>query len=153
MIKYAGIGSRNTPDDVLDIIGKIAEGFSNRDALLRSGGAVGADLAFERSSGLKQIFYAEDASKESIELARIIHPAWDRCSEYAKALHGRNMQIILGRNLDDPVDFVVCWTPGGKPVGGTGTALRLAYRHKIKVFNLYVKSDLQEIISQSGLGF
>jgi hypothetical protein len=49
----------------------------------------------------------------------------------------RNMMQVLGKNLDTPVDFVVCWTKNGKDIGGTGAAIRCAWDHSIPVYNLY----------------
>jgi len=59
-------------------------------------------------------------------------------------LHGRNCYQILGSTMNDPVKFAVCWTPDGAETeaecsgqtGGTGTAIRLADRYAIPVFNL-----------------
>jgi hypothetical protein len=34
------------------------------------------------------------------------------------------------------VKFVLCWTPGGKDVGGTAQALRIARHYDIYVCNL-----------------
>lgn len=60
---------------------------------------------------------------------------------------------ILGRDLSDPVDFVVCWTPDGcesekersRASGGTGQAIALASRLGIPVFNLARDAALQRI--------
>jgi hypothetical protein len=109
---------------------------------LRSGHAQGADTAFEKGAGVKkEIFIAKDAANDhdAMALAERFHPAWHRCSRFAKALHARNGYILLGRDLQTPVKFVVCWTPDGKASGGTGQALRIAAdpAYKIPVFNLY----------------
>ena len=53
-----------------------------------------------------------------------------------KALHSRNAMQVLGFDLDDPVDFVLCWTPGGNKLGGTATAIRIAEDHNVPVYNL-----------------
>ena len=45
---YAGIGSRSTPEDVLDRMYKLAILLAKRSYTLRSGGANGADTAFEK---------------------------------------------------------------------------------------------------------
>lgn len=103
---------------------------------LRSGRAKGADQAFESEVPyLKEIFTARDATPESFDHAAKYHPAWEHCSAFAQALHARNSMIVLGRDLNDPVDFVVCWTPGGAITGGTGQALRIAGAYGIPVFN------------------
>ena len=45
---YAGIGSRNTPKEVLDVFESIGKYLALQGFVLRSGGADGADRAFER---------------------------------------------------------------------------------------------------------
>lgn len=155
---YSGIGSRQTPLEVLSTMHKIGKSFAEKGLLLRSGGAIGADTAFERGcdlvKGKKEIFYAtnnkgiivsEEIMQQALVLAGQIHPAWDRCSDYAKRLHARNGMQILGRELNKPVDFVVCWTKDGGPTGGTGQAIRLAMSRDIKIYNLYFDSHLQEL--------
>lgn len=153
MNHYAGIGSRETPDNVLQQMEDIARYLAERDWCLRSGGAPGADSAFEKGAGEKQIFVpwknfnnkatavvAPDLPKWplAVEVASRIHPAWDRCSPAAQKLHARNVFQVFGPELrrKDAVKFVVCWTKGGKTVGGTATAITLAQRHGIPVFNL-----------------
>ncbi len=137
--RYAGIGSRETPSDVLALMTAYAAVLSFKGYILRSGGARGADTAFELGvpANRKEIFTVADATPAALEMAATIHPAWDKCTDYAKRLHARNCMIVLGQNLDYPVDFVICWTPRGAPAGGTGQAIRLANREGIKVFNMY----------------
>ena len=115
----------------------MATRYRQENMILRSGGAKGADQAFEKGAGWKkEIFLASDVTDEAIEFTSKYHPNWKACKPYARALHGRNAMIILGKNLDTPVDFVVCWTKDGKDSGGTGQAIRIAWDHKIKVFFL-----------------
>ena len=47
MFYYAGIGSRETPQEFLDLFTKVAKYLSTKDCALRSGGAKGSDQAFE----------------------------------------------------------------------------------------------------------
>ena len=143
---YAGIGSRQTPPAVLLWMEQIGYQLGQAGWCLRSGGAKGADSAFEsgcnRAEGKKQIFYAEDCTTYARNLAAIYHPAWDRCSEYARKLHGRNMMILQGRDLraEDEVFCVICWTPNGHTIGGTGQAIRAATQWGIPIFNLAIPS-------------
>lgn len=76
------------------------------------------------------------------EIASQIHPAWDKCSRGAKALHTRNVYQVLGTNLTSPSNFLICWAEvdkQGKPKGGTRTAWMLGeqYIGVEKCFNLY----------------
>lgn len=155
-MKYTGIGSRSTPYDILIIMTKIAQWLEKKGYILRSGGAKGADKAFENgvvNVNNKEIFYANDANNEARQIAKRYHPAWHRMSNYAKNLHGRNAFQILGNNLNDPVDFVICWTPDGAEThnercyetGGTGTAISIANQNGIRVFNLANAGSIDEL--------
>ena len=149
---YAGIGSRETPENILKMMTEIAKGLS-RNYILRSGGAAGADSAFEKGAGdKKQIFipwpgfngseekYIEVTS-DCMRMAREFHPAWEYLSYGARKLHARNCYQVLGSDLNTPVDFIICWTPGGKEAGGTAQAMRIAKAYHIKIFNLAVNED------------
>src|SRR5678815_2257413 len=57
MIYYTGVGSRSTPPEVLAIMTKLAYRLEKNGLMLRSGGAEGADSAFERG-------VSEDENKE-----------------------------------------------------------------------------------------
>lgn len=143
---YAGIGSRETPPDVCTRMLGYAHYLRGLGWTLRSGGAEGADAAFARGAGGKaEIFRPQDATDEALALAARFHPAWDRCSTYAKRLHARNGFQVLGRDLRSPSSFVICWTKDGKASGGTGQAIRIAMAHKIPVFNLRITDDEQAL--------
>lgn len=145
---YAGIGSRETPTNILEIMKKVSKKLEGESFILRSGHATGADQAFESSisySYNKEIFVAQEASLKAIEYASKFHSNWNNCSEYVKKLHGRNAMIILGQNLDKPVKFVICWTKNGKDIGGTGLALRIAIENEIPIFNLYDENTFKKI--------
>lgn len=148
-MNYAGIGSRETPPDVLTLMAQLACELGDDGWTLRSGAASGADAAFE--SGLRlqhprEIFipwtgFQGHASPlrptpAAFELAARHHPAWARCSRGARALHARNCQQVLGATLQDPAAMVVCWTPRGSGSGGTGQALRIAKAFEIPIFDL-----------------
>ena len=78
----------------------------------------------------------KDLIAETERIASEVHPAWDKCNEWARGMHSRNCHQILGYDLQSPVDAVICWTPNGKMVGGTRTALMIAMREGIPIFNL-----------------
>lgn len=134
---YAGIGSRRTPENICARFSQIAAILDHHGYTLRSGGASGADSAFEKGAFTrKEIFRPKHATEASMALASTIHPVWANCDDYARKLHGRNTQIILGLNLDSPVEFVLCWTDA-EFVGGTRTGILLAKQRNIPVFNFY----------------
>lgn len=81
----------------------------------------------------------KDLIVETERIASEVHPAWDKCNEWARGMHSRNCHQILGYDLQSPVDAVICWTPNGKIKGGTATAIRIALKYNIPVFNLGVK--------------
>jgi len=134
---YAGVGARATPNhDLLQIL--IASASLEAEGMvLRSGGAKGADYAFELGvkDERKQIFTAEDCTFAAEIMAENFHPNWAACQPYVRRLMGRNAMILLGEDLKTPVDFVLCWTPDGKITGGTGHTLRMAMFHGIPIYN------------------
>lgn len=141
---YTGVGARTTPISILKDMTDIAVYLEKRSIILRSGGAIGADAAFEKgvnNSSLKEIYYANDYNKETMEIASKIHPNWNACSNYAKKLHARNIKQVLGRDLKTPSSFLICWTKDGKDVGGTRTAIVCARNNNIPVFNLYFEES------------
>ena len=56
LMSYAGIGSRKTPVHILSKMRRVAERLEVRGYTLRSGGADGADTAFEEGCKRKEIF-------------------------------------------------------------------------------------------------
>ena len=144
---YAGIGSRKTPPAILQIMTNIANKMRVKEYTLRSGGAIGADKAFEQGAGdLKKIFTADShLSEAAMMTVDKYHPAPHRLNPYGKRLMARNSMQILGEDLNSPVEIVFCWTPDGadgtkiltsQETGGTGQAIRIAASHNIHVINL-----------------
>lgn len=80
-------------------------------------------------------------------IAQHFHPAWDRCSQGAQKLHVRNVPQVLGRTLDKPVRFALCWTKDGRASGGTGQALRVAQHLSIPILNLHDMLVRQRLLS------
>jgi hypothetical protein len=168
MRAYAGIGSRRTPTPVIELLTELASRLAQRGYLLRSGHAPGADQAFERGADRHAEVYLpwptfeasvtcaagyvqRHPSPQAVKMAAAHHPAWERLGRGPRSLHARNCHQILGRALDDPACFVVCWTPDGATTapgpstGGTGQALRIAAAQHIPVFNLARDQDLQRV--------
>jgi hypothetical protein len=125
---------------------------ARRGWTLRSGGAIGADSAFEKGAreagGRCEIYlpwpgynqHAEarlvEASPEAYDVMARIHPVFARLPKSSRRLHARNAHQILGADLRSPVEMVVCWTPGARGRGGTGSAIRLARSWEIPVHDL-----------------
>lgn len=171
MTYYAGIGSRKTPDTVQRWMRIYAEAFAKLGFILRSGAAPGADTAFEegcdRVNGPKEILLPwKNFSKHPSPLCDVTDKAmdlseqvwnnkqyetvqWKYIKRPVKLLLARDIQQILGVNLDQPVSFVVCWTADGctnwetrsAKTGGTGHAIDLASTLGIPIFNLQSNED------------
>lgn len=159
---YAGIGSQSTPEPICALMTRAGAILGRRGWLLRSGGAIGADRAFELGAeqvgGAREIYRPDRARTpveiaaprlpsypQALELAAKHHPAWASLKPYIRALHARNGYQVLGPDLASPVRFVLCWTPQfsltadgeiASGSGGTGQALRIAVAHRIPIFHL-----------------
>lgn len=180
---YTGIGSRNTPYHIQQLIIKIAYKLAGMGYTLRSGAARGADSAFERGAShwfedngesypapasLMQIYIPWDSfvsipqdygdcyvslarqktKYDAEKIASEIHPAWERCSRGAKALHSRNIYQVLGVNLTKPSSFLIAYAEPAKDggvKGGTATAWNLAKKYNVPCFNLYLDQDRKRL--------
>jgi hypothetical protein len=153
MKAYAGIGARDgVPDFIIQHMEMLAQQFASQGIILRSGAARGSDSAFERgcdhAHGPKQIFlphlgFNSHSSTLTPPQAAfdLIDSMWSDVkhrSSHVRQLFARNCQQILGPNLDDPSDLVICWTRDGKAIGGTGRAIQVANKFSIPVVNLYL---------------
>ena len=157
--KYAGIGARKTPSNILKEMTRIATWLEKRGHILRSGAAAGADSAFEAgvsTSDNCEIYlpwrgFSKHPSnlytqpKKAFDVARVHHPRWANLTDAVKKLMARNSQQVLGSHLDELSDFVICWTPDGKDNGGTGQAIRVSRSYHVPVYNLYNENDREEL--------
>lgn len=168
---YAGIGSRETPEEILNLIEKIAFKLS-KNLTLRSGGAQGADEAFycgavKNPKAAIEIFFPwenfanisphhtilvknREIIQQSEEIAAEFHGGWNSLTQGARRLMTRNTFQVLGDDLNSPSKFVLCWTQDGadgkkiktsRNTGGTGQAIRIAAAYNIPVINLF--NDMQ----------
>lgn len=132
---------------------------------LRSGGADGADSAFEAGAkamghpfevylpwyafhgrvGPGYIVVKDPAvTAWALDCVNRVHPAAEKLSNVARMLMARNTYQVAGQGQNLLSQFVVCWTPDGaehadqttRDTGGTGQAIRLASQWSIPVFNL-----------------
>ncbi len=72
------------------------------------------------------------------EIIRKLHPYPDKLQDFAWALHGRNLNIIMGDHLDSPVDAVYFSAPlnkHGEPTGGTAMGVKYAKQCGIPCYN------------------
>ena len=157
---YAGIGSREAPSTVLDRAFIIGQHMARHGHLLRSGKANGCDTAFESGCdsvrGNKQIFIPWDRFnrarisqgyievnknlwRDLTQLVKAHHPNYRNLTTHARLLMMRNCHQILGYDLQSPSDLVLFYAPRMSRVnnvvidctGGTGFAVRLAYKFNI----------------------
>lgn len=152
---YAGIGSRKTPENLQRRIHSIAFALDKRGYTLRSGGAPGADTFFEVAARHVEVYlpwkgfnnrpknhvsehrrFYQSPTDDAIALAQSRIDGYDRRPHPARMLLARNMHQVLGYDLNDPVEFVICWTYHGRVAGGTAHAIRLATSMGITVYNL-----------------
>lgn len=128
---YTGVGSRETPKEILDLMREYSRVMALKGWSFRSGGAYGADTAFydgwcdacfvnpELQSG--EIYLPwdgfNDYSKydkncrlvtdkgiisQAQEILRPIHPAYDKLTRGPLALHTRSVYQVLGADLQTP---------------------------------------------------
>jgi len=177
-ICYAGIGSRETPPDVLMTMERFGLMMARRGHTLRTGAAPGADQAFMRGCtsghGRMELFLPwASFEAPAVQLARgpntmvylyppewayehafRFHPAPHRLSQGARSLMARNSCQILGWDSQKISTIICCWTKDGGPSGGTGQALRIGNAHKVLTFNLqktHDRASVEDLLRKEGL--
>lgn len=161
---YTGIGSRETPEGVCELIRKIAEKLAGMGWVVRSGGAQGADSAFldgcrgRYENFIPWVGFGElpglvpdlDRNWQLLQGIPNLNPIIYRSSTKQLLkyrgfwkLQARNASQLLGLNLDTPSKFCILYaptTPTGV-TGGTNTGYQIAVAKGIPVFNLFVAED------------
>jgi hypothetical protein len=149
---YTGIGSRDCPLEVQQQMYAIANRLAAAGYTLRSGGAQGADTAFEtgciEANGSKEIFLpwskfegnestlcnsSKDAYRIAGEFVEFQGRKFSIYKRGTRALMARNIHQLLGKDLKTPSEFVVCWY---SKTGGTSFTALVAECYKIPVYNL-----------------
>ena len=162
---YAGIGSRETPPEVLAQMTEAAQYLESIGYTLNTGKKSnvkeeGADKAFSNGTNKKNLFPPSMANDLTRKIANEIHPdlkgmynavynKWvekvgeEKAKQYAQGaidLQARNTYQVFGKNLDTPVDFVLFYAEETnnplRPKGGTGQAVEMARRKGIPTINM-----------------
>jgi hypothetical protein len=145
---YTGVGSRKTPILILKELVNIARRLDETGHILRSGGAAGADYAFDVGAKSKEIYGTANVPDWCFtEVKKYLlpnKPSFNLMKPYIQKLLARNMMQVLGRDGKTPSEFLVCWTPLGTEDGGTGYAIRCARAHGVKIYNLAKTEDKKE---------
>lgn len=153
------IGSRSTPKEILLMMKEFVEFGNQKGYLFRSGGADGADSVVTYVAALAEIYLpwrgfngvsngiVPSFSESHKRLISQIHPAFDRLTPGALKLHMRNLNQVLGKDIDNPdlSNLLVCWTENGEIKGGTATAIRLAMKFNVPVINLGIQEDIDKL--------
>lgn len=127
---------------------RIATLLEEKGYVLRSGGAKGADSAFESgvsNPSMKEIYKTGDCEEWCLNV--VAHyvpsdrPPLNKMKPFIQKLLGRNMKQVFGPRGDSNSKLVICWTSDGKDSGGTGYAIRAARDNGIPVYNLFNETD------------
>jgi hypothetical protein len=158
---YAGIGSRETPSDILHKMSEIAKFLEEKGYTLRSGGADGADQAFSDVVTNAEIwipwasFYTNEkhvvkviseSDRSAFASVDQFHPSGKYLKPAVRKLMARNFRQVIG---EEDSSFIICWTKDGKDSGGTGQAIRIARYYKIPVINLKTDNFDEYFLSRS----
>ena len=161
-----GVGSRKVAGEGKDRIIEIAQLLDKAGYSLRSGGADGCDTLFEQNmpNSKKYIYlpwkgFNKNTSElctvtdEAKKMAATVHPKYWALGIGPQKLHARNVYQVLGQNMDKPSDLLVCWTEDGCnseksssiSTGGTRTAIVLAERNQVPVYNVQNEKDYKAV--------
>lgn len=172
---YSGIGSRQTPQHIIDNMIITAEWLATEGYILRSGNANGADVAFgigcDSVNGSSEIYLPyknfnggcrnslhvsnKRILKQATQIMKTLKPKTYTWNAKNTPYHQRNVFQVLGVNLNTPSKFVICYTATGaeseheiltmQDSSGTSTAIVLADRLGIPVINMFNANWLEKL--------
>lgn len=176
-LRFAGIGPRDTPLDVLPVMTAMGKMFADLGWIGVSGFATGPDQAWlqdipETQQEVWLPWWTYNDAREyhdphgrfnKISVTSEIHQVakdhykgykpnqtWDELSNGSKLLFARNVAIMARDTLDTAVNLVAYWqSPEGeaKIGGGTNHAVRVAKTIHIPCFNIYHDHEVDAMSS------
>jgi hypothetical protein len=167
MTFIACIGSRETPDDILQTIEHLGEMIAAAGLTVVSGNAIGADQAFAKGANqvdptkvklfLPWPKYQEEAfvdgnsievvySSSLEELAAKHHPGWNYLNQPVRKLMTRNAAIIKAAHDSTGlvIGYLDLYHKGG---GGTGHGWRIATEFGMELINLADKDSKNKAVT------
>lgn len=143
---YAGIGSREIPDEIFNKMYRIAELLEKQDYILRSGGAKGSDTAFEqgvknpknmniflpfplfngkKDNGWSHLYIDKNDRDNYCKAyeSLILHPRGFKLSIQAREMMLRNYFQHSGLVGEGKSHFIICYTKDG----ANGTSIPTSY--------------------------
>lgn len=156
--RIACIGSRRLSAEQAERCRQVGARLAGLGALVVSGGAEGADLAFVEGAleaggkalcvlpwssynaalipdGCERLVFNPAVHQDWLEMAREQHPAWGRLSQGARRLHARNSGILVGEAPSQRVSAVIAQRAADRR-GGTEQGLRLARALGVRLIDL-----------------
>lgn len=165
MIKYALAVDKSFPAQYNKIIGRCVRYLRKQNCTVRVNNRYQTEqLAIRDSGGKCEVFsaFSEDYGAITAGLDNRDEKYYEAidfvkkyCPEYNSLVRGKQAQLIvvarlmLGINLNEPVDFVVCHTKNGYGIGEMALLIKVAREYNIPVFdsgyyNEYESDDMEE---------
>lgn len=174
-----GVGSRETPEWAQAWLRQVIRSYAARGYGIRTGDADKADEATReaaKAAGAPLRVYAvskqacEDTlcfnrrpplvQREALDLVMELHPSGKWLKPFHRLLHARNALQVRGDALDEPAERVVLWASRSEfddegrlknVAGGTGQAVRVAYKFGIPSFNLDLPEHRAQLERELGI--
>lgn len=172
---WTGVGSRDTPSRIEKIQISIGKRMAEDGLVLRSGNAFGSDYCFQKGvfevdPSLAEIYlpwgnynkelinlearYLTLDESESINATEILEdskvmPYIRKCKPGVQKMHLRNVYQVLGWQ-EERSEVCIYYAPldnAGNVKGGTRTAVGVSKYYDIPCYNLFVKDELDAIMS------
>lgn len=160
---YSGIGSRDAPLREMSKLTYMAEMLEDKyGAKLRSGNAIRCDESFQKGAAWKEVYLpwssfrgghpqavnvSREVKRECLKIVAKVHPNPRGLNNSALALHCRNANIIMGRELNQPSEFVLYWNFLNKTTGGTWIATRMADLFCVPKFNMASYEEVEQFMN------
>lgn len=156
----------DAPDDLNVVMEKVSNLLNNNGYTVRLGGNKGLEEIPEQKFTRKELhlpwrgFNEKESkstfnAKEAYVLAKQCSPVYDKLPDVVKAFLARNVRLILGRQLNSPLLFLITWSKDGCEAaknrsiktGNVGHVIAMADLMHVPVFNLANENAISRLES------
>lgn len=161
----ACLSNQDAPDEIKSVCEKLARVLVENGYTIRTSGGKGGEEAFEKGAGDKVEVYIPwkgfdqkqsqfcKTKDEAKDVVRQFSPSFESLSKGVQTIIASKAHVILGKDLNSPIRFLVVWSLDGAETkkectaktGFVSTPIKIAESIQIPVFNLKRSDALERI--------
>lgn len=162
---FAFVSNPDMPESIKETLEMIAIKLSEQEYTVRLGGNKGLEEIFEHKVKRVELqlpwkgFNEKESkftftSENAKEISKAYSPVYDKLPDAVKVFLGRNVRLLLGKDLKSPAMFLIVWTADGCEsardrtfrTGNAGHVIAMASAMRIPIFNISKQDSINRLL-------